>query len=61
MATIHVIFDPTDKIVAPPLERRPKGMCFIALSVSDLIEDDDEIAAVTKQLATLLLEQMKTA
>ncbi len=60
MATLHIIFDPTDRIQVPRFDQgRPNGMCAISMSVPEMVDDPAEIEALAKRLSTMLLEQMK--
>ena len=57
MASIHVLYDPNDRIVQDPERDKHIGLKVARLPVPDELENVD-IYNVAKKLAELLLEQL---
>lgn len=57
MATLHVIYDPTDRLQIGPPDRLPPKIKFIAMKCDDLPEPEG-VAELAGELAEMLLEQI---
>lgn len=57
MGTLMIIYDPTDKIKMVPVP----GIAFASLSIPHLSDDEDNLDAVARSLAALLVQEISKA
>jgi hypothetical protein len=57
MPTIHVIYDPSDRIQMPPKDKLPRGIEAVLLLVGDRLTPE-EAKTTTAKLLDLLMERL---
>jgi hypothetical protein len=58
MATLHIVYDPTDKLQPATTDLNPLGLKFAAMPLRDDLSGQD-IYAIARRVSELLLEQLR--